>query len=62
MIKVPCKGCEERTAECHVTCIRYKEYRKKLDELNKDKKKTIKLSEDLVAYGKDKVERLDRLR
>ena len=23
----PCKGCEERSAECHGTCERYAEYR-----------------------------------
>lgn len=26
--KVPCYGCNDRTAECHPTCERYKEYLK----------------------------------
>lgn len=28
----PCRGCGDRTAECHATCEKYKDYRKKLEE------------------------------
>ena len=61
MIKVPCRGCEERTAECHATCEKYKRYKRELEEL-KNKKKAGQSSDDLIAYGRDKVDRLDRLR
>lgn len=27
-MKVPCKGCEERSVRCHSYCERYKEYEK----------------------------------
>lgn len=26
----PCKGCGERTAECHATCGKYKDFREEL--------------------------------
>lgn len=28
----PCKGCGDRTAECHGECTKYKEYRERLKE------------------------------
>ena len=31
-IMSPCKGCEDRSAECHATCKRYAEYRAQCDE------------------------------
>lgn len=30
----PCKGCKERAVGCHGKCERYKEYRRKKDEIN----------------------------
>lgn len=35
----PCKDCEKRTMNCHGSCEGYKEYRKKLDEINKENSK-----------------------
>ena len=34
----PCKGCLERTPGCHDKCVKYKEWRSNLDELNKRRK------------------------
>ena len=31
----PCKGCTERFTACHDKCERYKEWKQRLDELNK---------------------------
>ncbi|MBQ4347360.1 MAG: dUTP diphosphatase [Firmicutes bacterium] len=33
-MKVPCKGCEDRTIRCHSYCERYKEFKIKSDERN----------------------------
>ena len=34
----PCKGCEERHEACLGKCEKYKEWRKRLDEVNKRRK------------------------
>lgn len=31
----PCKGCPDRRTPCHDTCERYKEWKQRLEELNK---------------------------
>ena len=31
----PCKGCQDRHTACHGSCDRYKEWKQRLDELNK---------------------------
>lgn len=37
-MKVPCKGCKERNADCHSICERYAEFVKANEELKKKKK------------------------
>lgn len=34
----PCKGCQDRHTACHGSCDRYKEWKQRLDELNKARK------------------------
>lgn len=34
----PCKGCEERYPGCHSKCEKYKEWKSRLDEVNKRRK------------------------
>ena len=37
MIEPPCKGCSQRVIACHATCIKYIDYKQKLDAYNKEK-------------------------
>jgi hypothetical protein len=34
----PCKDCRDRIPGCHGSCARYKEWKQRLDELNKARK------------------------
>ena len=36
--KPPCKGCNERFTACHDKCDKYKEWKSRLDEVNKRRK------------------------
>lgn len=36
---IPCKGCTERNAECHVDCERYKEFQKVVERIRKERVK-----------------------
>ena len=36
--KPPCKGCNERFTACHDKCDKYKEWKKLVDGVNKDRK------------------------
>ena len=36
-MKVPCKGCEERTSRCHSYCKRYKIFKAKMAAVNRRK-------------------------
>lgn len=36
--KPPCKDCPDRVPGCHGSCDRYKEWKQRLDELNKARK------------------------
>jgi hypothetical protein len=38
-LDIPCYGCKDRTAECHATCDKYKEFRLKRQEMLKEKSK-----------------------
>lgn len=38
---VPCRGCKLREINCHSKCESYLEYRRKLDEQNKERYKEI---------------------
>lgn len=40
-MKTPCRGCQFREVGCHSKCESYLEYRKKLDEQNKESYKEI---------------------
>ena len=37
MIDSPCLGCVERVIGCHSTCIKYIDFRQRLDAYNKEK-------------------------
>lgn len=37
-MKVPCRGCEERSERCHAYCDRYKQYRGKMEAINRQKR------------------------
>ena len=34
----PCRGCEDRTPECHCTCERYAAYAKEREEIRRKRK------------------------
>lgn len=38
MSYAPCKGCKERTAECHGKCERYKEFQKEMEKVKENRK------------------------
>lgn len=38
-MEIPCKGCTERNAECHVDCERYKEFQKVVERIRKERVK-----------------------
>lgn len=48
---VPCRGCKFREVACHSKCESYLDYRKRLDEQNKEKYKEI----DTYSYVGDNV-------
>lgn len=48
---VPCRGCKSREINCHSKCESYLEYRRKLDEQNKERYKEI----DTYRYVGDNV-------
>ena len=35
MIEVPCKNCQSRKFGCHSSCDKYKDFKMKMDKLNK---------------------------
>lgn len=37
MIESPCLGCNERVISCHSNCIKYIDFRQRLDAYNKEK-------------------------
>ena len=37
----PCKGCQDRTEGCHSRCERYKECKRKHDEIMKAKRESV---------------------
>ena len=47
----PCKGCEERTAECHGTCERYGAWAEERQRVNEQKNKEKKLREYYIELG-----------
>lgn len=34
---IPCKGCMDRSAECHINCKKYKEYQKVIKRVRKER-------------------------
>jgi hypothetical protein len=51
VMDVPCRGCKFREINCHSKCESYLEYRRKLDEQNKERYKEI----DTYRYVGDNV-------
>lgn len=49
-LKSPCYKCEDRKIGCHGFCEKYKEYRKKYDDLNEKEKKS-----KMFTHGADHV-------
>lgn len=58
-MSVPCKGCEERSAECHATCKKYAEYRAEREATYEARKREYTLSINPRAI-KGKTEKLKR--
>lgn len=58
MIDAPCKGCEERSAECHCTCEKYKAYREQCKEI-KYRAKGLRM---MLDYNNQKARRLYKLK
>lgn len=54
MAKVPCKDCSERSAECHSTCDKYREFQKQNEEL----KEKRRLQREADVYGEQRKFRL----
>lgn len=54
MIKVPCKDCSERSAECHSLCDKYREFQKQNEEL----KEKRRLQRETDVYGEQRKFRL----
>lgn len=60
MIKCSCRGCENRTIDCHVTCEDYKAYTKALSEKRQIECK--KRSQENAAEKYAKTEKNKRLK
>ena len=45
--KAPCKGCLKRFPGCHSSCEDYKEFRARLDAINKKKRKEWLINDDV---------------
>ena len=48
-MKVPCKGCEDRTIRCHSYCERYKEFKIKWDEHNQKRTQAADVKSFLIS-------------
>lgn len=48
----PCKGCTERSAECHAICEKYLKFRKECDRLRDDRNKQKQLENDANDWMK----------
>lgn len=48
-MKVPCKGCEDRTIRCHSYCERYKEFKIKSDERNQKRAQAADVKSFLIS-------------
>lgn len=46
----PCNKCQERSAECHGKCEKYKEYRQKLDSIKAECSKAKQKEVNLKSY------------
>lgn len=51
----PCRRCEVRTAECHATCERYKEYEGQREEFRQQNWKDRKRAADFYGYRVDRM-------
>ena len=61
MKKVPCaQNCTDRTAGCHASCIKYKEWRAEYDKGKAEKKAAKMKSELMEDVEVSRRERLDR--
>ena len=58
-VKVPCKDCQQRTAECHASCKQYAEYRAEREAAYNARKLEYTLSINPRAI-KGKTEKLKR--
>ena len=49
----PCKGCTDRVPEprCHTTCVKYREWRAKIDERNENERKN-RQNRDVMSDAK----------
>lgn len=56
-MKVPCRGCTDRTVRCHTYCERYLAFRKEQEEVNKMKAENAELNRFLFE-NRDKVKRM----
>lgn len=50
---IPCRGCTERTAECHTKCERYREWEKKNAERRDTIKKQKAVDREMTHYKVD---------
>lgn len=40
-VKVPCKDCENRKSECHISCERYKQFHMENEQIKKNRRKDM---------------------
>ena len=52
----PCKGCQDRSAECHGKCERYEAYRAEIETRYQEKK----MASELYFMRRERVEEMSR--
>lgn len=55
----PCRYCEKRTAECRLTCVRYKVYQTAKQKEYKERRKRVEEHEAIVNHFCRRKERIE---
>lgn len=64
----PCKGCNDRAADCHAICMRYAAYREELEEKREKRKQTLindgvamsSIKKRMRKHAKDEIKRREK--
>ena len=57
MINAPCKICNSRHPRCHEDCELYKDYRKEMDNLLKERMRANQLETDFISVKEHSIKK-----